>query len=96
MDLTEIYDFTRRRWNERQADRYISGLFATFRGIAEETASSRVVKRVSADARVSEYESHLIYWRIREDGNVGIVAVLHGRMDQVPRARRAFGAAGRD
>ncbi|MBL8556814.1 MAG: type II toxin-antitoxin system RelE/ParE family toxin [Phenylobacterium sp.] len=32
-------------------------------------------------------ESHTIYWRVLANGDVGIVGVLHRRMNQVARVR---------
>ena len=43
------------------------------------------------DGYVCRYERHLIYWKIRADGDVGIVTILHERMHQMDRFRDDFG-----
>ena len=89
--LDEIYVFTRGRWGEDQADRYIRGLFARFEGIAARSFPWRAIPaEFGVRGFVCRHESHFIYWKLLDDGTVGIVTVLHARMHQMPRYREDF------
>jgi toxin ParE1/3/4 len=86
--LDEIYVYTRDRWDETQAKRYIKGMFARFEAIA---AREFPWKAIPAEFEVSgffcKYERHFIYWKVLADGTVGIVTILHERMHQIERFR---------
>lgn len=90
--LDEIYRFTRDRWGEAQAERYIIGLFEAFEKIETGGVASRPIP---AEFGVSgfffRHESHFIYWRRLGSGDIGIATILHERMHQIDRFRDDFG-----
>ncbi len=84
--LDEIYVYTRDRWGEAQAERYIEGLFARFAAIAARAFPWRAVPaEFEVSGFVCRYERHFIYWKELADGTVGIVTILHERMHQIAR-----------
>ncbi|HSX94895.1 MAG TPA: type II toxin-antitoxin system RelE/ParE family toxin [Hydrogenophaga sp.] len=89
--LDEIYRYTLERWGERQADRYVTGLFEAFERIESHGVAS---KPIPAEFGVAgyffRYERHVVYWKRLADGDIGIVTVLHERMHQIGRLREAF------
>lgn len=90
--LDEIYRFTRERWGEKQANRYITGLFAAFEKIESRGVVSKPVPaEFGVDGFFFRYERHVIYWRRLSDGAIGIVTILHARMHQIGRFREDFG-----
>lgn len=90
--LDEIYRYTRERWGEAQADRYITGLFETFERLESHETMSRPVPAVfGVDGYVLRYERHFVYWRRLGNGDIGIVTILHERMHQIDRLREDFG-----
>jgi plasmid stabilization system protein ParE len=90
--LDEIYRYTRDRWGERQADRYITGLFAAFAGIESHQTSSRPIPaEFGIEGYFFHYESHFVYWRRLSNDDIGIVTILHERMHQIDRFRDDFG-----
>ncbi len=83
--LDDIYRYTRDRWGEEQADRYITELFEAFDQIQ---AGGGVPSRpIPADFGVSgyyfRYERHFVYWRTLANGDIGIVTILHERMHHI-------------
>jgi toxin ParE1/3/4 len=38
-----------------------------------------------------QYEKHFVYWKVLNNGDLGIVTVLHQRMHQIDRFREDFG-----
>jgi plasmid stabilization system protein ParE len=84
--LDEIYRYTRERWGEAQADRYVTSLFDAFERIESRGVLS---KPIPAEFGVQGYyfrhERHFVYWRWLADGHIGIVTILHERMHQMVR-----------
>jgi toxin ParE1/3/4 len=86
--LDDIYVYTRDNWGEEQAARYISGLFERFGDIAARKVPWRAIPaEFGVDGFYCRHERHYIYWRLLSDGAVGIVTVLHERMQQGGRFR---------
>jgi toxin ParE1/3/4 len=89
--LDEIYRYTRDRWGEGQADTYLRGLFTAFEGIAAHKVVSRPIPAAfGVMGYVARHESHFIYWRYLDNGEIGIVTILHARMHQIERFREDF------
>ena len=90
--IDEIYRYTRTRWGESQADRYVTGLFEAFARISTgRVASWPVPAEFGIDGFFFRYERHFVYWRRLDNGDVGIVTILHERMHQIERLREDFG-----
>lgn len=90
--LDEIYRYTRERWGEEQARRYVEGLFDMFGRIETHAVMSRPVPaEFGVDGFMVRYERHVIYWRRLANGDIGIVTVLHQRMHQIERLREDLG-----
>jgi toxin ParE1/3/4 len=78
--LAGIWSYTERIWGPAQADRYVRGLDALFRALAEGRASSRSAGSVREGYRRAAYGAHVAYFR--ESGTaIEVVRVLHARMD---------------
>jgi len=89
--LDEIYRYTRERWGEQQANRYITGLFEAFERIdTHGVASTPVPAEFGVEGFFFRYERHVVYWRRLSGGDIGIVTVLHERMHQIGRFRDDF------
>ncbi|QIR86872.1 type II toxin-antitoxin system RelE/ParE family toxin [Paracoccus sp. AK26] len=89
--LDDIYRYTRERWGEAQADRYIIGLFEAFDEIeAHGVASRPIPAEFGVNGFFFRYEHHFVYWRRLSNGDIGIVTVLHERMHQIGRFAEDF------
>ena len=90
--IDEIYRYSRERWGAARADTYITGLFEAFERIAGGGVPSRPVPAAfGVDGYVFRYEKHFVYWKTLNNGDIGIVTVLHERMHQMDRFREDFG-----
>jgi len=84
--LEDIYRYTLQHFGSRQADTYVDGAFALFEDIAERRiAWRRIPLEVGVDGYLARYQSHYVFWKLRSDGQVAIVAILHQRMDLARR-----------
>jgi plasmid stabilization system protein ParE len=89
--LDETYRFTRERWGEAQAERYIRGLFEALNRIdSHGVASKPVPAEFDVLGFFFRYERHFIYWRRLSNGDIGIVTILHERMHQIDHLRDGF------
>lgn len=86
-----IWKDTAEIWGEAQAIAYIHGLHAHLARLTE----SRVLWRrfpetmpisslLKQKAYFSRYKKHYIFFRELSDGNIGVMSILHHRMD-IPR-----------
>lgn len=90
--LDEIHVYTRTRWGEAQAQKYTRGLFDKFKAIAARRVRWRPIPaEFGVDGFYCRHERHVIYWRVLDDGTVGIVTVLHERMHQIERIKDDLG-----
>jgi toxin ParE1/3/4 len=74
-DVEGIGEFTRQRWDDRQAVRYLTGLDACFGRLAEAPVPARPY-RLLPPYEWFRYVSHVIYFRRKEDGDIVVVRVL--------------------
>ncbi|MDP3196669.1 type II toxin-antitoxin system RelE/ParE family toxin [Tabrizicola sp.] len=86
--LDEIYRYTRDRWAPEQADRYITELFAAFDHIESQGVASRPIPtEFGVEGFYFRHAHPFVYWRRLSNGDVGIVTILHERMQQMDRFR---------
>lgn len=90
--LDDIYRYTRDRWGDEQAEKYITGLFVAFDKIASHGVVSKPIPaEFDLNGFLFRYERHFVYWRQLSNGDIGIVTILHERMHQIDRFRDDFG-----
>ena len=93
--LDDIYRYTRDRWGEDQAEKYINGLFEAFDKIASHGVPSKPIPaEFGVDGFFLRYERHFVYRRHLSNGDIGIVTILHERMHQIDAFRDDFGPGG--
>ncbi len=86
--LDEIYRYTCNRWDAEQADRYLTDLFAAFDKIEGYGVASRPIPaEFGVEGFYFRHEHHVVYWRQLQNGDVGIVTILHERMHHIDRLR---------
>jgi toxin ParE1/3/4 len=84
--LEDIYSHTIEKFGSAQADRYLDGVFELFGEIAEKRITWRPVPgEFGVDGYFARYKSHFVFWKLRSDGQIAIVSILHQRMDLARR-----------
>jgi toxin ParE1/3/4 len=78
-DLLDIAGYTAERWDEQQAERYVTDLFSAFDRLLEVPELRRPYREVPPYWRALA-GSHAIFYRVEDDGTLLIVRVLHARM----------------
>jgi toxin ParE1/3/4 len=77
-DLLDIAYYTSERWNEQQAERYITDLYAAFRQLVERPELRRSYAPLPPYFRALA-GSHAIFYRVTDE-ELLIVRVLHAAM----------------
>ncbi len=90
--IDEIYRYTRERWGAAQAEAYVTGLFEAFEKLeTHEVLSRPVPAEFGVNGFFFRYEKHFVYWKQLDNGDIGIVTILHERMHQIGRFKDDFG-----
>jgi toxin ParE1/3/4 len=79
-DLDEIWNYTARRWNEGQADRYILEIQRAIEIVAHDPQRGRPYDDIRSGYRKYLAGSHFLFFRIVADG-IDVVRILHQSMD---------------
>ena len=78
-DLTNIGAYTLRTWGEDQTIRYLDGLEAHCRQLADNPELGRACDHIRPGLRRMEHGRHVVFYRI-EAGGVLVSRILHRRM----------------
>lgn len=82
-----IWRDTVQTWGEAQAVTYIKGLHAHLQRLVENKSRWRlpqnlaVPKDVRKEAYFSRYERHYVFFRELDNGDIGVISILHDHMD---------------
>ncbi|MBY3154738.1 type II toxin-antitoxin system RelE/ParE family toxin [Rhizobium laguerreae] len=95
----KIWRDTFEAWGEKQADAYILGLHVYLQRLCEDRLIWRQLPQrlaVPADIRrrayFSRYEHHYLFFRGLENGDLGVMSILHERMDLPVRLKEDLAA----
>jgi len=80
-DVVTILENGIEQFGVDHAARYRDGLVAAFVFLAEYPQAARVRDDLPRSVRVHRYRSHVIIYRMQDDGSVLIARVCHGRED---------------
>ncbi|MFT8247176.1 type II toxin-antitoxin system RelE/ParE family toxin [Roseomonas sp. BN140053] len=80
-DIEGIWDYTAERWDQAQAEHYVLAIRDACHELAAGTRRSRPADEIRAGYRKAAVGSHVLFFRIMDDGRLDIVRVLHQRMD---------------
>ena len=80
--LIDIWIYTEQKWGDRQSDQYIDGLYKAFKEISEDSHSWRKVRgKKFVGVFFFRYEKHFVFFKQLTSGDVGIISVLHEKMN---------------
>jgi toxin ParE1/3/4 len=86
--ILEIWDYTERKWNEKQADAYVRELVAEIENVMVQRHRWRPVMDESLKGvYFFRHRHHYIFFRELTRKRVGVISVLHENMDIPARLR---------
>ena len=86
--ILEIWDHTEKKWNEKQADAYVRELAAEIETVAAQRHRWRpVLDEGLKGVYFFRHRHHYIFFRELSKKRLGVISVLHEKMDIPARLR---------
>ena len=86
-DLAQIWDYTYRKWSEKQADAYYKMLLENCQYIADNPSIGRAYEEIRNELFGLKANRHIIFYRKSINNSVEITRIIHERMDLKSRMR---------
>jgi toxin ParE1/3/4 len=80
-DLIDLWEYTYERWSLNQADKYYYILIDSINLIAKNPNIGKSYENVRPGYSGFHVKSHIIFYKIRDKETIGIIRILHERMD---------------
>ena len=80
-DLKRIAVYTAQRWGAEQRNRYLTQIDAAFHQLAHNPETGTRCDYIREGYRKFPVSSHVIFYKVDNDGAVEIIRILHKRMD---------------
>ncbi|MRX77611.1 type II toxin-antitoxin system RelE/ParE family toxin [Pedobacter petrophilus] len=80
-DLEDIWLYTYQKWSKDQADRYYELLIAECEYVTRNFEHGKNMDFILSGYRSSQVKSHLIFYKLNQEGNVEIIRILHQMTD---------------
>lgn len=87
-DLTEIWDYTKKIWSEKQAEKYYQLIIQACSEIAEDPSLGKEYFEVYPEVKGKMTTKHIIFYRQMNDKSIEITRILHERMDLKNRLKK--------
>lgn len=86
--ILEIWDYTEKKWNEKQADTYVRALVAEIETVASQRHRWRqVLDETLNGVYFFRHRHHFVFFRELSKKRLGVISVLHEKMDIPARLR---------
>jgi toxin ParE1/3/4 len=86
-DLTQIWDYTRNKWSENQADIYYSLLIDNCKEISSNPGIGNKYSGIREGLFGRNTGKHIIFYREVAENEIEIVRILHEQMDLMNRLK---------
>jgi toxin ParE1/3/4 len=80
-DLNEIWDYTFKKWSEKQADKYYATIKLACKGIGENPELGKEYFGISRNLVGLKTGKHIIFYHLISENEVEVIRILHERMD---------------
>jgi toxin ParE1/3/4 len=79
-DISEIWDYTAKRWGSAQAESYLRQLRSSIGAVAADPGLGSNSEHIRAGYRRYRVGSHVLFYRVTAAG-IDVIRILHRRMD---------------
>ena len=80
--LDEIWQYTAEQWDQEQAEKYIRGLFNALEKLADQRSLWCALKQSGFEGvYFFRYKHHFVFFRELNDYQIGVISILHEKMD---------------
>ena len=81
VDLTDIWNYTLRRWSESQADKYYKAVKFACQEIGENPNIGKSYPEISKHLLGLKSGNHILFYHLISETEIEIIRILHERMD---------------
>ena len=81
-DLSDIWDYTVKRWLLKQARVYASGMTKLLNLLCDQPDIAPMFDKLNVPVRIYRYQSHLVIFTA-DDAVLEVIRVVHGRSNRV-------------
>lgn len=87
-DLTEIWNYTKKIWSEKQAEKYYKLITEACSEIAKDPNIGKEYSEIYPQLKGKKTTKHIIFYRVMSDNSIEITRILHERMDLKSRLKK--------
>ncbi|OBJ10855.1 type II toxin-antitoxin system RelE/ParE family toxin [Mycobacterium sp. 1465703.0] len=80
-DLEQVWEYTHAHWGFDQAEQYLRELQSAIERAAANPRIGRACDEIRPGYRKLAAGSHMLFYRVKAEGVVDVVRILHQRMD---------------
>lgn len=87
-DLSQIWDYTRKTWSEKQAENYYNLIISKCQEVAKNTQLGKNYNEIAPFLRGISIKQHIVFYRAINKNKVEITRILHQKMDYQKRLEK--------
>jgi len=80
--IIKIWQYTEEKWGEEQANKYVQELYESFKKIS---SKPELCKKIEQGKIINvfyfKYKNHFVFFRNLSDQSIGIITILHEKMN---------------
>jgi toxin ParE1/3/4 len=80
-DLNSIWNYTFKKWSEKQADKYYATIKMACNGIGDNPDIGKEYYGINKNLLGLKFEKHIIFYQEMLNDRIEIIRILHERMD---------------
>lgn len=80
-DLNDIWDYTYKKWSEKQADKYYAIIKLACNAIGENPDIGKEYNGISKNLLGLKSGKHIIFYQVISDNRIEVIRILHEQMD---------------
>lgn len=80
-DLTEIWDYTLKKWSEKQAEHYYQLIIEACNQIGKNPELGKEYEIIYPGLKGHKISKHIIFYRVLKNESIEIIRILHEVMD---------------
>jgi len=80
-DLNDIWEYTFKKWSEKQADKYYATIKIACNGIGENPEIGKEYFAISRNLLGLKSGKHIIFYQSLSENKIEVIRILHERMD---------------
>lgn len=80
-DLNSIWNYTFKKWSEKQADKYYETIKMACNGIGDNPDIGKEYYGINKKLLGLKFEKHIIFYQEMLNDRIEIIRILHERMD---------------